>query len=69
MADWLIDAAAQCGYPSQSTSIPGVAQRTGATTYYLEIYPGDARASSAAGSPCSRSRPARATWTSWSPPN
>ena len=39
MADWLIDAAAQCGYPSQSTSIPGVAQRTGATTYYLEIFP------------------------------
>ena len=39
MADWLIDAAAQCGFPSQSTSIPGVAQRTGATTYYLEIYP------------------------------
>jgi indolepyruvate ferredoxin oxidoreductase beta subunit len=39
MADWLIDAAAQSGYPSQSTSIPGVAQRTGATTYYLEIFP------------------------------
>jgi indolepyruvate ferredoxin oxidoreductase beta subunit len=39
MADWLIDAAAQSDYPSQSTSIPGVAQRTGATTYYLEIYP------------------------------
>jgi indolepyruvate ferredoxin oxidoreductase beta subunit len=39
MADWLIDAAAQCGYPAQSTSIPGVAQRTGATTYYLEIFP------------------------------
>jgi indolepyruvate ferredoxin oxidoreductase beta subunit len=39
MADWLIEAAAQSGYPSQSTSIPGVAQRTGATTYYLEIYP------------------------------
>jgi indolepyruvate ferredoxin oxidoreductase beta subunit len=39
MADWLIDAAAQCGFPSQSTSIPGVAQRTGATTYYLEIFP------------------------------
>jgi indolepyruvate ferredoxin oxidoreductase beta subunit len=39
MADWLIDAAAHCGYPSQSTSIPGVAQRTGATTYYLEIFP------------------------------
>lgn len=39
MADWLIDASAHCGYPSQSTSIPGVAQRTGATTYYLEIFP------------------------------
>jgi indolepyruvate ferredoxin oxidoreductase beta subunit len=39
MADWLIDAAAQCSFPSQSTSIPGVAQRTGATTYYLEIFP------------------------------
>ena len=39
MADWLIDAAAQCDFPAQSTSIPGVAQRTGATTYYLEIYP------------------------------
>ena len=39
MADWLIDAATQCGYPAQGTSIPGVAQRTGATTYYLEIFP------------------------------
>jgi len=39
MADWLIDAATVCGFPAQSTSIPGVAQRTGATTYYLEIYP------------------------------
>ncbi|MSQ88316.1 MAG: indolepyruvate oxidoreductase subunit B [Betaproteobacteria bacterium] len=39
MADWLIAAATQCGFPSQSTSIPGVAQRTGATTYYLEIFP------------------------------
>ena len=39
MADWLIDAAARCNFPSQSTSIPGVAQRTGATTYYLEIFP------------------------------
>ncbi len=39
MADWLIDAATQCDFPAQGTSIPGVAQRTGATTYYLEIYP------------------------------
>ena len=29
----------QAGYPVQSTSIPGVAQRTGATTYYVEIFP------------------------------
>src|SRR5260221_14152098 len=39
MADWLIEAATRCGYPAQSTSIPGVAQRTGATTYYLEVFP------------------------------
>jgi len=39
MADWLIDAATHCGFPAQGTSIPGVAQRTGATTYYLEIFP------------------------------
>ena len=39
MADWLVDAATAHGYPVQSTSIPGVAQRTGATTYYIEIYP------------------------------
>lgn len=39
MADWLMHAATECGYPAQATSIPGVAQRTGATTYYLEIYP------------------------------
>jgi indolepyruvate ferredoxin oxidoreductase beta subunit len=39
MAEWLMDAAAQCDFPAQATSIPGVAQRTGATTYYLEIFP------------------------------
>jgi indolepyruvate ferredoxin oxidoreductase beta subunit len=39
MADWLMEAATGAGYPAQATSIPGVAQRTGATTYYLEIYP------------------------------
>jgi indolepyruvate ferredoxin oxidoreductase beta subunit len=39
MADWLMEAATAGGYPAQATSIPGVAQRTGATTYYLEIYP------------------------------
>src|SRR5688572_15993415 len=39
MADWLMEAATASGYAAQATSIPGVAQRTGATTYYLEIYP------------------------------
>ncbi|MGE5640633.1 MAG: indolepyruvate oxidoreductase subunit beta family protein [Clostridia bacterium] len=41
MADWLIAASRACGYPAQATSIPGVAQRTGATTYYLEIFPAE----------------------------
>jgi len=35
----LADAADIAGYPAQVTSIPGVAQRTGATTYYLEVFP------------------------------
>ena len=39
LADWLLAAAKIHGYPAQSTSIPGVAQRTGATTYYVELYP------------------------------
>ena len=39
LADWLMQAAISCGFPAQATSIPGVAQRTGATTYYLEIFP------------------------------
>src|SRR5690349_18319079 len=39
MADWLMAAATAADLPAQATSIPGVAQRTGATTYYLEIYP------------------------------
>jgi len=39
MADWLMEAATASGLPAQATSIPGVAQRTGATTYYLEIFP------------------------------
>src|SRR5258705_1906067 len=39
LADWVIAPAIARDYPVQSTSIPGVAQRTGATTYYVEIYP------------------------------
>lgn len=43
LTDWIVSAAADAGYPVQSTSIPGVAQRTGATTYYIEIFPVRAR--------------------------
>src|SRR6266850_1778924 len=39
LTEWIVDAATQAGLRAQATSIPGVAQRTGATTYYLEIYP------------------------------
>jgi len=39
LTDWIVAAANHCGFPAQSTSIPGVAQRTGATTYYVEIVP------------------------------
>lgn len=39
LTNWIINAAADLGLPAQSTSIPGVAQRTGATTYYIEIFP------------------------------
>ena len=39
LTDWIVAAAAGSGFPVQSTSIPGVAQRTGATTYYVEIVP------------------------------
>ena len=39
LSEWLYTLAASCGHSAQSTSIPGVAQRTGATTYYVEICP------------------------------
>ena len=39
LTDWLIAIAEANGYIVQSTSVPGVAQRTGATIYYLEFYP------------------------------
>jgi indolepyruvate ferredoxin oxidoreductase alpha subunit len=39
LTNWIVSAASEAGFPVQSTSIPGVAQRTGATTYYIEILP------------------------------
>ena len=39
LTEWLVETARRTGYPAQATSIPGVAQRTGATTYYIEVFP------------------------------
>jgi indolepyruvate ferredoxin oxidoreductase beta subunit len=43
LANWIVAAAEALNFPVQSTSIPGVAQRTGATTYYIEILPASPR--------------------------
>ncbi len=37
LASWIVDSALACGYVAQRTSVPGVAQRTGSTTYYIEM--------------------------------
>jgi indolepyruvate ferredoxin oxidoreductase alpha subunit len=39
LTGWIVRAAESLGLAVQSTSIPGVAQRTGGTTYYIEIWP------------------------------
>jgi indolepyruvate ferredoxin oxidoreductase beta subunit len=36
LVDWIVALARAHGYFAQSTSVPGVAQRTGATVYYVE---------------------------------
>ncbi len=38
LADWLVALAERHGWIVQSTSVPGVAQRTGATIYYVEMF-------------------------------
>jgi len=40
LADWIVDLAEHDDWIAQTTSVPGVAQRTGATIYYVELYPG-----------------------------
>ena len=40
LADWIIAAATAEDDPVQDTSIPGVAERTGVTTDYIELFPG-----------------------------
>ncbi|MCW4354669.1 indolepyruvate oxidoreductase subunit beta family protein [Hoyosella sp. YIM 151337] len=39
LSDWIVAVAEQAGYWAQSTSVAGVAQRTGATVYYVELLP------------------------------
>jgi indolepyruvate ferredoxin oxidoreductase, beta subunit len=39
LAGWIEDMARHEGYLAQVTSVPGVAQRTGATIYYIELFP------------------------------
>lgn len=50
LADWIVDLGEQNGYIAQTTSVPGVAQRTGATIYYVELYP-EAQAAQDGGHP------------------
>lgn len=39
LSQWIVDLAESNDYLVQSTSVPGVAQRTGATIYFLELFP------------------------------
>lgn len=41
LSNWIIDVAEREGWLCQTTSLAGVAQRTGATIYYLELFPRD----------------------------
>ena len=54
LADWIVDLAEHGGYLAQATSVPGVAQRTGATIYYLELFPKRGRAGRRHASRCWR---------------
>lgn len=43
VTDWVVDTAERNGWVAQATSVPGVAQRTGATIYYVEMTKTDGR--------------------------
>ena len=47
LAEWVVEAALGDGYLVQSTSIPGVAQRTGSTSYYMELFADGSQGSAA----------------------
>ena len=42
LMNWVVAAARRAGHVVQATSVPGVAQRTGSTSYYIEVAPKDA---------------------------
>lgn len=42
LMNWIVQAARDAGFVAQATSVPGVAQRTGSTSYYIEIAGKDA---------------------------
>ncbi len=37
LADWLFNAAQQAGYTAQTVGLPGLSQRGGSTSYYIEV--------------------------------
>ena len=39
LADWIVQLGERGAHVAQGTSVPGVAQRTGATVYYVEMIP------------------------------
>lgn len=39
LSNWIADTGRAAGWITQATSVAGVAQRTGATVYYIEMYP------------------------------
>jgi len=68
LADWIVDLAENAGYLAQTTSVPGVAQRTGSTVYYIEIFPA-ASAKEAGKDPVLALMPVPGNSTSYSPRN
>ena len=49
LMNWVVAAGRRAGYAVQASSVPGVAQRTGATSYYIEVAKAnDARAAALA---------------------
>ena len=66
LSNWLLALAEANGYRAQTTSVPGVAQRTGATVYYLELFPEHAAQDR---EPVLALMPSPGRWMWWSLPN